>query len=612
MIQITKNPGEKWLELGAGENPHPISDVVTDVRKTDKVHFTVNYEEFPWPISSDEFHGIYSQFCIEHISWRNIPTYLQECYRILKMGGKLVLILPNTEAQIKWILERGWEKREKHDGDFIETSRILYGDLDYQANAHRSYFSPQIIVQLLQEAGFGPDILVRKFGSEIWTDMLVEAVKSDQVPPEVREASKTIPAPKVILTPVQPLAIPAPVQYSPNRAELSSEEQAKLFDRKYFNNYRGVGFMWDFPSNEVVTRHILARNPVNVIELGCGRGYILKRLEDRGVSCRGYDISRHCYLTRATNAVKEQDLLVPLSLDGSTDLFFSLGFLQYVPEAKLSNLVRIMVACGKRGLHGIDFTDKTNGTDPYQCLLRPREWWRERLPATHEIFDREELERGDLPPDVLMGDGKLKYNLGAAWTCYYWGWTNVDVFDNNQFCNQYRYKFQQMDITKGFPTIKTESAHAIVLHHVLEHFNYAEGLKLLRECRRVLRPDGVIRIAVPDAGILMGDYLLPHNPIEKNSIISYRDMSHYDEVNGECTAAPTRAGKLHAMLYNNHQAIYDSETLCNLLTDTGFNATEVEFRETKAGEIGKQVLRESSENSYGGASLFCEGIPRTN
>jgi SAM-dependent methyltransferase len=39
----------------------------------------------------------------------------------------------------------------------------------------------------------------------------------------------------------------------------------------------------------------------------------------------------------------------------------------------------------------------------------------------------------------------------------------------------------------------------VVYHsHVLEHFPKAQGLEFLRECHRLLKPDGIIRVVVPD------------------------------------------------------------------------------------------------------------------
>ena len=47
----------------------------------------------------------------------------------------------------------------------------------------------------------------------------------------------------------------------------------------------------------------------------------------------------------------------------------------------------------------------------------------------------------------------------------------------------------------------------IVASHFLEHLTAAEGLVFLQECHRTLKKGGVIRLAVPDAALLIKKYL---------------------------------------------------------------------------------------------------------
>lgn len=54
-----------------------------------------------------------------------------------------------------------------------------------------------------------------------------------------------------------------------------------------------------------------------------------------------------------------------------------------------------------------------------------------------------------------------------------------------------------VDIRRHFP-LKAEAVSFIYCSHVLEHFNYEEAVLILKECLRVLKNDGVLRIIVPD------------------------------------------------------------------------------------------------------------------
>ena len=62
------------------------------------------------------------------------------------------------------------------------------------------------------------------------------------------------------------------------------------------------------------------------------------------------------------------------------------------------------------------------------------------------------------------------------------------------------------NILKGLP-FPNASADAIYHSHVLEHLPRQEGTEFVRECARVLKPGGIIRIVIPDLEQLARNYL---------------------------------------------------------------------------------------------------------
>lgn len=68
------------------------------------------------------------------------------------------------------------------------------------------------------------------------------------------------------------------------------------------------------------------------------------------------------------------------------------------------------------------------------------------------------------------------------------GWTNVDVA-------AYEGVDVVLDVRERWPFSEVEFIFA---EHFLEHLTLAEGLAFLRECRRVLRDDGVLRLSTPN------------------------------------------------------------------------------------------------------------------
>lgn len=53
------------------------------------------------------------------------------------------------------------------------------------------------------------------------------------------------------------------------------------------------------------------------------------------------------------------------------------------------------------------------------------------------------------------------------------------------------------DVTKGLP-FEDNSVEEILVIHVLEHLFYIQAEPFIKECYRVLKPEGVIEIEVPD------------------------------------------------------------------------------------------------------------------
>jgi len=94
-------------------------------------------------------------------------------------------------------------------------------------------------------------------------------------------------------------------------------------------------------------------------------------------------------------------------------------------------------------------------------------------------------------------------NLGCG-TRYIDTWTNVDFNKTGPGVIAYNFLLQ-------IPF--TDAEFDVVYHsHVLEHFSKEEGKNFIKECHRVLKPGGIIRIAVPDLERIIKEYL---NNLEK-------------------------------------------------------------------------------------------------
>lgn len=84
---------------------------------------------------------------------------------------------------------------------------------------------------------------------------------------------------------------------------------------------------------------------------------------------------------------------------------------------------------------------------------------------------------------------KLYLNLGCGHRCHP-AWTNIDIVPRRPGVIQH-------DLSRGIPFA---DAYCDVVYHstALEHMRRADAKAFLRECCRVLKPGGIIRVAVPD------------------------------------------------------------------------------------------------------------------
>ncbi len=76
------------------------------------------------------------------------------------------------------------------------------------------------------------------------------------------------------------------------------------------------------------------------------------------------------------------------------------------------------------------------------------------------------------------------------------GWLNTDVLPTSR-------EVVYLDATRRFP-FKDNTFDYVFCEHMIEHIEYQSALVMLRECFRVLKPSGKIRMSTPDLKVLVG------------------------------------------------------------------------------------------------------------
>lgn len=237
-----------------------------------------------------------------------------------------------------------------------------------------------------------------------------------------------------------------------------------------------------------------------------------------------------------------------------------------------------------------------------------------------------------------MTPTKLPFlNLGCG-NHFHPAWTNADLHG--------RPGVVQHDLRGALP-FANGSFEAVYHSHVLEHLPHAEAPGFLRECARVLRPGGIIRVAVPDLETIARLYLRcleaavsgdakaaaaydwitlelldqmvrlrsggemlaywKQNPMPAKEFVLERmgeELRAFlaQEPAAPAPAAPLPAGELH-------QWMYDRFSLTRLLVQAGF----IEIRQCSAHESGipsfsEYLLDETADGLVRKPdSLFMEG-----
>jgi predicted SAM-dependent methyltransferase len=164
---------------------------------------------------------------------------------------------------------------------------------------------------------------------------------------------------------------------------------------------------------------------------------------------------------------------------------------------------------------------------------------------------------GNSPGRRTLLDGK-RLHIGAG-PVQIDGWTNIDNLP-------YPGVHHVLDVTQGLPF---ENVEFIFAEHFIEHLSYNQGLNFLRECRRALGPNGVLRLSTPNLDwVWATQYHLGQWTEEKEKV---RDCFWMNK----------------AFRAWGHQFLYNLATLRETLIEAGFGFVET----ASYGESRHEALR---------------------
>jgi predicted SAM-dependent methyltransferase len=171
-----------------------------------------------------------------------------------------------------------------------------------------------------------------------------------------------------------------------------------------------------------------------------------------------------------------------------------------------------------------------------------------------------------------------KLHIGSGWHIID-SWLNTDIYGRVA-----RGKYAiPLDARKRFP-FRQNSFSYVFSEHLIEHLTYPKALQMLRECFRVLKPGGKIRIATPDLGFLHSIYHKKRTQLQEK-YAAYQVEQWLQGVN--CSKD---AFLINSVFRNwEHKFIFDFESLKYALEKAGF--TDVHRQKLdKSDDINLQNL----------------------
>ncbi len=235
-------------------------------------------------------------------------------------------------------------------------------------------------------------------------------------------------------------------------------------------------------------------------------------------------------------------------------------------------------------------------------------------------------------------------NLGCGWKMN-WSWTNLDFSPYARLVK--RPKLARLlarlgvlsplrqerlalvdpemvcwDLRHGIP-YEDETFDVVYHSHFLEHLDREVAAIVLRECRRVLKTGGMIRVVIPDWETLVGKYRLAFEMWERNepgaAEAHTRAMEDLIEQMVRRGVAGTRGGRLLGAIENwfrggatgageLHRWMYDRHSLALLLRNVGFHDPMAFSHATSSvnGWVGFGLDTMENGGAYKEDSLYME------
>lgn len=219
------------------------------------------------------------------------------------------------------------------------------------------------------------------------------------------------------------------------------------------------------------------------------------------------------------------------------------------------------------------------------CLIIPQQG----SSTEHSIFQKvSDFIKKTASRHYFEKNRETRLHIGCGYYVFE-GWLNVDISDIPGV--------YYLDAGSPYP-FQDNSFDYIFSEHLFEHLTLQQGIMMLQECYRVLKPGGRKRIATPDLNFLIDLYLHPEKEIHQRYIqwSTPKYISELREFYENSTYPPlyTFNNFFHAW---GHQFIYTFQELKTLASKIGFK------------NIRQYAIGESDTSFFVSVEKHGNGIP---
>ena len=305
------------------------------------------------------------------------------------------------------------------------------------------------------------------------------------------------------------------------------------------------------------------------------------------------------HVQKIINRLISEKILLPIKSNTNSK---NTKFIRADFSNKTSSLSRLIQSISGDLISMADWAEQNvdmDGLSPSEYLNSIREQlskFHNYLRESKDNFVREQLNELDKSPFDMEN-----IHLGCGDSCPE-GWTNIDMIGGDM----------RLNLCWNLP-FDDHSVQYVYSAHTLEHLDYhTSAPRLIREIFRILKPGGILRLAVPDLGAYTEAYVKNNSEFFKQFDRARPEFGFDAGYRTPMTKVMMMAGSSSktGMLFE-HKMGYDFNTLSELFILAGFNKCKQSKFEMSSHKLLREIDSHSIVTGHEFAtienSLFVEG-----